>query len=224
MSAQNKKRLVVAFIVLLLIVLPLIFLKPLLTTAGRWLVVSDPPTSADAVVVLNTGVEIYPRLIQAADLYRNGYADRVIINGNRKTDVLRELEELGYQPCCIWYENAFRIFELLGVPRTNIIAIAAEDAYDTVSEAEIVGREIIAAQITRIILTTSKYHTRRAKFIWEEMYRNQIEAFAFPAASDPYDPQGWWREGRQIRWVLAEYGAWIYYYWKSITGEGNSEE
>jgi len=34
--------------------------------------------------------------------------------------------------------------------------------------------------------------------------------------TDPYDPGSWWRNGRQIRWVMAEYGAWIYYWWKTL--------
>jgi hypothetical protein len=36
------------------------------------------------------------------------------------------------------------------------------------------------------------------------------------AKTDPYDPGGWWKDGRQIRWLMTEYGAWIYYYWKNI--------
>ena len=94
--------------------------------------------------------------------------------------------------------------------------ISAEDAYDTVSEAEIVGKEIVEAGFARIILATSKYHTRRARFIWQEMYAGQLEVRAVAAKSDLYDPDNWWHEGKQIRWVLAEYGAWFYYYWKSL--------
>jgi hypothetical protein len=102
------------------------------------------------------------------------------------------------------------------VPRENIISVSAEDAYDTVSEAEIVGKAIIETGIDRIILATSKFHARRARFIWNKMYRKQIEVSAVAAARDIYDPQGWWREGKQIRWVLAEYGAWVYYFWKAL--------
>ena len=216
MRTKKKKRLYVGFIGLLVIILFVIFSKNILMEAGKWLVVADEPKHSDAVVVLNTGVEIYPRLIQAAAIYNQGYTDRIIINGNRKSDVLRDLEKNGFQVCCPWYEDSIRILNLLGVPRDKIIPISAENAYDTVSEAEIVGEKIIAAGFTRIILATSKYHTRRARFIWREMYGDQIEVLTVGAVRDIYNPQGWWREGRQIRWVLAEYGAWIYYYWKSL--------
>jgi len=216
MPIKKKKLLHIGLIALAIVILLVIFSKNILITAGRWLVVSDTPSRSDAIVVLNTGVELYPRLIQAAALHNEGYADKIIINGNRKTDILRDLERNGFQGCCIWYEDSIRILILLGVARDKIIPISAEDAYDTVSEAEIVGKAIVEAGIARIILATSKYHTRRARFIWKRMYENQIEVFAVAALSDIYNPQGWWREGKQIRWVLAEYGAWIYYYWKSI--------
>ena len=28
------------------------------------------------------------------------------INGNRKTDILRELEDMGFKKCCPWYTEA----------------------------------------------------------------------------------------------------------------------
>jgi uncharacterized SAM-binding protein YcdF (DUF218 family) len=105
-----------------------------------------------------------------------------------------------------------------GVPRENIIWISAEDAYDTVSEAQAVGRELLRHQLAKIIITTSKYHTRRARFIWQNMYENQLTVAMISAKSDPYDPNNWWKDGRQVRWVLAEYGAWFYYWWKEIAG------
>jgi len=216
MSNRKNSLRYVGFIGLLAVILLVIFSQRILIAAGRWLVVSDAPTHSDAIVVLNTGVEIYPRLTQAAELYKEGYGDKIIINGNRKTGVLRDIESRGFQRCCAWYEDIIRILELLGVPRDRVIPVSAEDAYDTVSEAEIVGKAIVEAGIARVILATSKYHTRRARFIWKRMYGNQIEVSAVAAASDIYDPQGWWREGEQVRWVLAEYGAWVYYGWKLL--------
>ena len=216
MIAHKKKWLYIGGITLFIFLLLIVFTPKILMLAGQWVVVSDTPLRSDAIVVLHTGVELYPRLIQAADLYSQGYADKVVINGNRKTDVLRELERQGFRGCCPWYEDSVRVLNLMGVPTEKVIRISAEDAYDTVSEAEIVGKTVIEAGINRIILTTSKYHTRRARFIWQEMYEGQLEVQAVAAQSDPYNPEGWWHEGKQIRWVLAEYGTWFYYYWKSF--------
>lgn len=183
---------------------------------GESLVLDEKPVPSDAIVVLNSGVEYYPRLIEAAELFKKGFARKIVINGNRKTDVLRGLEDKGFKNCCPWYENSLRILSLFGVPSDKVVCISAEDAYDTMSEAEAVGRELSRQGFKRIIITTSKYHTRRAHFIWTKMFGDKLSICSVSAKTDPYDPKGWWKEGRQIRWVLAEYGAWIFYYWKSI--------
>ena len=187
----------------------------IMTRLGEFLILDEEPVPSDAVVVLCTGVEYYPRLIEAAELFRKGFARKVVINGNRKTDVLRSLEEKGFERCCPWYEASLRILSMFGVPKDQVICISAEDAYDTVSEAEIVGREILQKEFTKIIITTSKFHTRRARFIWNKRFGDTLSICSVSAKTDPYNPKGWWKEGRQIRWVLAEYGAWIYYWWKT---------
>ena len=209
-----------------LLTLPLLYFSvgALLPALGGFLVRSNDPTPSEAVVVLSTGIEYYPRLIEAARLFREGFAGKVVINGNRKTKVLRDLEMKGFTPCCPWYENALRILSLLGVPRDRVVTISAEDAYDTVSESEAVGRELIRAGIKSIILTTSKSHTRRAQYIWEHTFPDQFSIQTVAAQTDPYSPTEWWKEGRQIRWVLAEYGAWIYYFWKKRLGPSQLPE
>ena len=214
--AKGKHRALVYAAAALLLIAALLyfFLGPVLSAAGGFLVLDDGPAPSEAVVVLSTGIGYYPRLIEAAALFREGYAEKVVINGNRKNEALRELERKGFIPCCAWYENSLRILSLLGVPRDRVITLSAEDAYDTASEAKAVGKELIRAGVTRIIITTSKYHTRRARYIWERSFPNRFSIRTVGARTDPYSSSGWWREGRQIRWVLSEYGAWIYYYWK----------
>jgi uncharacterized SAM-binding protein YcdF (DUF218 family) len=201
-----------------IVLLVIILSGPILRTMGRLIVVDETPSRADVVVVLNTGVEYYPRLIQAADIYRLDLVDYVVINGNRKTDTLREFEAQGFKPCCPWYANSVSILNMFGVPADKNIPISIEDAYDTVSEADAVGRELLKKKWTTVIVTTSKYHTRRAKFIWQKMYVDRLTISMVSAKSDPYDPHKWWKDGRQIRWLLAEYGAWVFYWWKDLTG------
>jgi uncharacterized SAM-binding protein YcdF (DUF218 family) len=214
---SSIKRKVLYFGILLLFVAWLLYLSSsmIMIRLGDFLVLDEEPVPSDAVVVLCSGVEYYPRLIEAAELFRKGFARKVVINGNRKTDVLRSLEKKGFERCCPWYEESLRILSMFGVPKDQVICISAEDAYDTVSEAEIVGREILQKEFTKIIITTSKFHTRRARFIWNKRFGDTLSICSVSAKTDPYNPKGWWKEGRQIRWVLAEYGAWIYYWWKT---------
>lgn len=171
---------------------------------------------ADAAVVLYTGVEYYPRLMEAARRYTDGLVKSIVVNGNRKSDILRRLEKKGFVPCCHWAEDTIRILGLFGVPRDRIITVSAEDAFDTISEAEAVGKELLQSGIRSILLTTSKSHTRRARHIWNRLYGDRLSITAVSARTDLYDPDGWWRDGRQVRWVLAEYGAWVYYWWMTM--------
>ncbi len=203
---------------LLLILLGLILLfitrNAWLGAMGHALVEDDPTASADVAVVLATGVDYPPRLIQAAQLYRQGRVKRVLINGNRKTDVLRELEQQGFVKAAPWYENSLRILELLGVPRQKVWRVSVEDAFDTVSEAQGIVPFLQQTDVNSVIITTSKFHTRRATFVWQKVLDREDGIYASAASSDPFDPDGWWREGRQIRQLLAEYGALFYYMWK----------
>ena len=202
----------------LIILALLIYFGPstILVKIGEFLVFDEKPARSDAIVVLCSGIEYYPKLIEAAELYKKGLASKIVINGNRKTEALRNLEAKGFKRCCSWYENSIRILSLLGVPKKKTIRISAEDAYDTVSEAKAVGNELIRQGFKEIILTTSKFHTRRAHYIWTKMFENKLAVYSVSAKTDPFDPNSWWKDGRQVRWVLTEYGAWIYYFWKRI--------
>ena len=189
----------------------------LLTRAGEFLVVDDAPIEpAQAVVVLSTGVDYLPRLMQAATLFKEGLATMVVINGNRKTEVHRQFEAQGYSPSQVWYEEAVSMLVFLGVKREKILPISAEDAYDTVSEATLVGQELKDTDIRKIIITTSKFHTRRSKAIWRHLYSGQFDLQVAAAANDSFTADGWWHHGRHIRQVLAEYGAWLYFWGKKL--------
>ena len=188
-----------------------------LTQAGKFLVVnSEPIEQANAVVVLSTGVDYLPRLMQAAALHRQGLARLVVINGNRKTEVHRQLEQQGYVAPYAWYDGPVSVLVYLGVARNKIITINAEDVFDTVSEARMVGSSLADSGIRKIIITTSKFHTRRAIAIWRYLFPDKFDLQVVPAKDDPFIVDGWWYHGRQIRQVMAEYGAWFYFWGKRM--------
>jgi uncharacterized SAM-binding protein YcdF (DUF218 family) len=188
----------------------------LLTGLGSWLVRDDPVGRSEAVVVLSTGIDYYPRLMEAARLVREGLATTAVINGNRKSPALRELEQMGYQPERPWYTESVRILEVLGVPNEQVLPISAENAYDTISEARKVGGTLVQLGFRSITLATSRYHTRRAGHIWEQQFGDQMEIRVVAASEDPFRADGWWRSGRQIRSLLAEYGAWGFLAYQSL--------
>lgn len=180
---------------------------------GKFLVKTDQiKTPADAAVVLNTGVDLPPRLMQAAKLFNLGLVKKIVINGDRKTDVIRKLEASGFTYPNEWHEDSIALLVFLGVPKDRIITISAQDAFDTISEAKIVGNQLTEQSIKTIIITTSKFHTRRANHIWQHLFGSRFQIMTIAAKDDPFQADGWWRSGRQIKQVLAEYGAWIFYW------------
>ena len=218
---MSKRLTVIICLIIVLLTLSFLFVGKMLPLAGKFLITDSKVSHSDAVVVLCGDVDYYPRLIEAASIYHNGLADQIIVNGNRKTDVLRSLEAKGFKPACHWCEDYLRILSLLLVPREKIICVSAEDVYDTVSEAKYLGEILVRKGYRSVIVTTSKFHARRACFIWKQLFGKRLSISTVSAKEDPFDPDRWWKSGRQTRWVLAEYGAWIYYLWKDITGTGD---
>ena len=60
---------------------------------GLWLIKEDHPEKADAIVLL-TG-SIADRVLQAADIYQSGYAEKIII-AEEYMGAYKELEERGF--------------------------------------------------------------------------------------------------------------------------------
>lgn len=210
-----KKHILFLSGLLCLVLLP-IYLFPvfILAPLASCLITEDPPERVDAVIVLNTGIGIYERLMEAAYLYNQDYTAKIIINGNRKNEILKELEEMGLQLGCAWDEERIRVLELLGVPRKAIISISAEDAYDTVTEAEAVGPKVISMGLKKIIITTSKVHSARAIYIWRTLFTDRLSLLSITAKKDLFLAEGWWRSGKDTKQLLYEYGSWLYLFAK----------
>ena len=208
---MKKKLLIITAAGILLLFL---FRATWLAYLGNGLVVDDVNAKADVAIVLTTGVDYLPRLLQAAQLYRNNRVKNILINGNRKTDAIRKLEQQGFVPACRWDENSLRILEMFGVPREKVWAVNAEDVFDTVSEAQTIKPFLKKHNINSVLITTSKFHTRRARYVWQKVLDRKEGIFASAAADDPFDPNGWWLHGRQVKQVMGEYGGMAYYFWK----------
>ena len=217
----RKSRKSLFFALTLILACGILFLSApfVLPGIGRFLILDEPPRHADAVVVLKTEDQgYYPRLVEAARLYNEGKAGCIVVNGNRKDAALKRLEAKGYKRGCPWYEEYSRILQFLGVPADRIITVSVEDAYDTMSEARGVVPLLIQNGMRRVIVVTSKYHTRRSGHIWKRLYGKDLDITTVAARGDEFDPDRWWHEGRQIRWVMAEYGAWIFYFKQRVVG------
>lgn len=180
------------------ILLVLYLLSPYL---AAWLVVSEPLRPADAIVVLGGS---YERALHGYELYRDGYAPRLVVSGARLHDFT-----LNGRP--FTEANFSKVFlQGLGVPAQAIILL--EFTGTTYAEARAVARLSREQPWKRLILVSSPYHTRRANLTFLKQLRGTgIDLIVRPAR------QSWFRIRRaySFNWVeavLHEYAG-LFYYW-----------
>lgn len=174
---------------------------PLLRAAGRYLVEVDEPTAADAIVVL-TGS--YPdRILEAAALYREGWAPHLVLCREPENSGFRKLRSLGVQVPRFFELNRM-IAEQLGVP-PQAITVLERPAGSTFSEAELVVSDALRRGYRTLIIVTSKYHARRAKRIYEAIADGRLRIIMRPARDDEFSPERWWRDRASTRRVVIEY-------------------
>jgi uncharacterized SAM-binding protein YcdF (DUF218 family) len=165
---------------------------------GAWLVVEDPLSPARAVVAL--GGEVPFRAIEAASIYRQGWASEVWLTRPPQDAGETALHEHGIQePGDEIYNRA--VLERLGVP-AGAMRVLSRPAQNTAQEVQVIAEELQRAGGGRVILVTSKPHSRRVRASWRALIGEH--AFVRYATSDPYDAHRWWRHTRDALAVSRE--------------------
>ncbi len=173
-----------------------------LTTAGTWLVVEDRLQPARSVVVL--GGQVPFRAMEAAALYNQGWSREVWFTpgGVFAEDIALERLKIDRPPDHYYSQ---RVLERLGVPR-DAIRVLPERNVNTADEVRSVARQLKATGGGRVILVTSKYHTRRVKVIWQTLAGDRHdEAIVRYAPDDPFQPRRWWRNTADAMSVSREW-------------------
>lgn len=178
----------------------------LLATAGYWLPREDPlplETKADAVVVLGGSVFRSPH---AADLYKGGYAKRVLLSQTVTSGKVEFLREHGIQAPSLTEQNR-ELLRRLDVPDQAVELFGAGNR-STAEEGRALAT-LYADQTPTLIIVTSAYHARRAGII---LSRALPEATLFfsPTPYEPF-PKAWWQSRSSALAVLSEAIKTVYY-------------
>jgi hypothetical protein len=170
------------FLIFFLCLLFLIYLArhPLLKMAGSFWIVDEGPVASDAIVILGDDNYNGDRATRAAELLKAGWAPRIVASGRglRSYASIAELEE---------HDLTDR-----GVPITAIVRFAHR-AENTRDEAAAISQLISSRGWKRIILVTSNYHTRRARYICERSFPAGTGLRVVAARDSEFDPDNWWR-------------------------------
>ncbi len=170
--------------------------------AGRLLVVADPlPPRADAIVILAGSVP--DRTLEAADLYRAGLALRVVVTRERLPRGQAALRARGVR---LPESDELTVTALreLGFPPGAIVVLRRRGV-STESEARTIARWACAHRLRRLIVVTSRAHSRRARLILRQALGAGIALAMRPSRYDAFAAARWWHVRRDAKLILSEY-------------------
>jgi uncharacterized SAM-binding protein YcdF (DUF218 family) len=160
---------------------------PLMRLAGQLWLVNDPAVQADAMIVLGDDNYDGDRAAHAADLYRMGLAPIVVASGR------------SLRPYAGIAEMIEHDLESRGVPSASIVKFSHRGE-NTREEAEALAGLIAGRGWKRILVVTSNYHARRARFIYERTLPTGVSVHVSGAHDSEFDPSRWWetRQGQKL--------------------------
>ncbi|MFI5097494.1 MAG: YdcF family protein [Candidatus Acidiferrales bacterium] len=173
---------------------------------GRWLIVEDPLQNAAAIAVLSGRMP--GRALEAAKVYKQGYAPQVWLTHSTEPGATLAKLSVPYQG-----EDAYDKLILIheGVPE-SAIHVLEQPIVNTADEMASIGQALAGANPRRVILVTSKVHTRRTQTLWKHLSAANGEAIVHGVSDDPFDADHWWRNTSDaldvVREVLGLFNAW----------------
>ncbi|HPH94773.1 MAG TPA: YdcF family protein [Anaerolineaceae bacterium] len=155
--------------------------------AGGLLIIADPLTNADAVVVLSGGEG---RLAYAADLYRKGYAGAVVITDTGLAGI-RSADERE-----AWRQDVDE----------EDVWLAPGHASNTIGEAQAVRKLAQEKNIESLIIVTDGFHTQRTRLIFlREVGSMGVKIIVRPVPGHWYQSTTWWLSLAGWRETFSEY-------------------
>ena len=169
--------------------------------AGRYLLYEDPLENSDAIVVL-AGARV-ERWLEGVELYREGWAPKLVLSPGRMEDAEIQLRNMGIRfPSDA--ELARDAIVQMKVPESAVETLP-EQLDNTAQEAAAVHEMAAARHWQRVIVVTSKYHTRRARFAFaRELARTNVQVLIRASRYDPAKPERWWTTRADARYVASE--------------------
>ena len=188
-------------LVFFIVVVLLIAIHPLyLGALGNFLVISEPLSESDALVVLDGDYPENERLLHAVDLWHEGYAPKIILSAKLGN-------WMSYEDYPAWRHA----MKLKGLP-PEAVFVVGHDADSTKEEARKLLPYLREHGLKRIIVVTSSYHTRRARNVFEKAWKGSGIRFSISAAeSNDFHPDEWWEHRTDSRVFFYEFSKTIWY-------------
>jgi uncharacterized SAM-binding protein YcdF (DUF218 family) len=158
--------------------------------AGTFLRINDPLQNADAIVVIGGRVPF--RAMKGAELYTQRIAPQVWLTMGNRSRAEIEMERLGVVPT-LEHVYSQAVLERLGVPREAITVIPGRNN-NTATEMRTIGTFARQRKVSRVVLVTSNYHSRRVRTLWKKLVGASPEAIVQYTEAEPFDEERWWAD------------------------------
>ena len=175
--------------------------RPLLRAAAGFWIVQDHLEPAEVIIVIGDDDFAAHRSTEAAALFRAGWAPQVVVSGR----MLRPYASIA--------DFMARDLESQGVPASAIVRFSHK-ANNTLEEAE--NLRVLVAQKGwhRILLVTSNYHTRRARYIFRHVLSGDVSLEVRGAADPEFEPRTWWESQQGGKIFLQETVGYLLAVWE----------
>jgi uncharacterized SAM-binding protein YcdF (DUF218 family) len=184
--------------------------RPLLRfTAESW-IIEDPLDKADALIVLGDDNFYADRATRGVQLFREGKATVIVASG-RRLRPSANIAEL------IEHDLVER-----GVPKDKIVRFT-HDADSTLEEAEALARLVKERKWRRVIVVTSNYHTRRARYIFRRVFPQGVQVSVASTRDGDFDPEHWWEKRKSIKELTHEFAGMVVTLWE-LWGRSETSE
>ena len=200
---------ILLFFVLFCFVLYLVRRPILRFTAESW-IIEDPLDKADALIVLGDDNFYADRATRGVQLFREGKAPVIVASGRRlrPNAGIAELME---------HDLVER-----GVPRDKIVRFT-HDGDGTLEEAEALARLVKERKWRNVIVVTSNYHTRRARYIFRRVFPQGMQVRVASARDGDFDPEHWWEKRKSIKELTQEFAGMVVTLWE-LQGRSETSE
>ena len=179
------------------------FRQPILRGFVQAWTVDLPLEEADAILVLGGGVDVRP--FEAARLYKQGKAERVLVAAPplKRTAQLGLVKGHGELNC--------EVLRHEGVPEEAIV-ILGKDLSNTFQEATAVRQWVETSEAKVIIIPTDFIHTRRVGWMFGKVLAGSGCKVIVTAAENPeYASHNWWMSEAGVVAVQNEVLKYVYY-------------
>ena len=171
---------------------------------ARWLDVGEEPHPADYVMILPGDESVRPFV--AAALVQAGLARRALVPRTETAPAVAD----GIVPPT--HEVIRRVLLRRGVPEDRIVVLEHGETGHTYGDAALLAAFLDSAPDARVIVVTSHYHTRRARWVFSVVLGGRADQVSFVSApTDRFTAEDWWQRQEGFLAITGEYLKLAYY-------------